>query len=254
MVIQASDILLLRAADQYRSFRAEEIPKDDSAAYRLSLECIDGISENIAAWKLGGSTAITRAAFNTEKIYFGAMVESEVYHPPHVGSLCVKLPLRGEAEIALRLACDITDEILEHPVSADIFDAYAPVIECPWSVVADLPQAGLRALLMDRCASGELLLTASRPYDPAALDGVLEIVADNTVLTSGRSSASLLMSPESAAIEALGAMLANGYRPTAGHWIATGGITACVPLPLGTPFSLLYDGVVVGEFMAKASS
>lgn len=244
------DLLALRAQGRQRVFAAHEVPDTADAGYALSAAALASGVGPVTAWKLGGSTPGTRKAFATDVVYFGPVIAGEVFVAPIASPLTVRAPFRGEAEIALRLARTPEPADLAKG-GAGLFDAYAPALESPWSVVENLPAAGLPALLMDRCAAGELFLSAARPFDAAALDGLLEIVADGRVIDSGRASTGLVMSPVAAAVEALGRMLSTGFSPVAGQWISTGGITACVNLPADAPVQLRYDGEVVLDLVAS---
>ena len=238
----AADLIALRAARARRPFAPGELPGDAGAAYRVAAVTLDGRA--VAAWKLGATTAGTRATFATETIYFGALVAGEVWH---VGDPALVPPpvLRGEAEIAVRLGRDVAaGEDVSAVADAALFDAWAPALECPYSAIENIPEAGLTALLADRCAAGALFVGAVRDgIDAAAMDGELAIVVDGAVAAAARPGAALLMPPLAAARGFLVEAARQGVALGAGQWISTGGVTACIALPPDRPVALRFAGV-----------
>lgn len=244
--IRPRDILELRRQATSRSFAASELPQGVEAAYDVAAGIVGTMNRPIAAWKLGATTPVTRRAFATDEVYYGGLVAGEVAIAAVGGTLPTVPALRAEAEIALRLARDIEPNEAARLVGSSgtaLFDAWAPVLEAPYSCVANLPEAGLAALLMDRCAAGALYLGAPRT-DLSTADGeaTLEIRVDAESLTGAEVTASLVMAPSAAALRFVEIAAANGTTLRKGQWISTGGVTACVPLPFGRPITLLREG------------
>ena len=248
-------LLALRQARKSIAFEPLPTNRDDMArAYALSLALAEAEGGNVAAWKLGGSTAATRAAFETSEVYFGPVLHSEILDRPTALDIVLS-PLRGEAEIALRLKRDLPPrDARDAAAEDDLFDIFAPVIECPWSVVENLPHARLPALLMDRCAAGLLLVGEATPADPGSMDGLLRIVTDGTPVAEGRASVSLVMSPMAAAVEAIRLLGSMDVALKAGQWISTGGITPCIDLSSAAGIELFYDGVRQFSIVRKTVS
>jgi 2-keto-4-pentenoate hydratase len=164
--------------------------------------------------------------------------------------------LRGEAEIALRLAVDIRFDESEAALessAAELFDAWAPAIEAPYSVVREIAELGLRALLMDRCAAGALYLGEPRSnVEDPAMEQAIEIIVDGVGVAQGTAPASLLMTPLEAARRFLRVAAEQGVSVRRGQWISTGGVTACVMLPLGKPIQLALGGKQIFTLIAQA--
>jgi 2-keto-4-pentenoate hydratase len=187
-------------------------------------------SGETVAWKLGATTTGTRKAFNTEQVYYGAVMEQEIWckgDDPHN----IEIPIfRGEAEIAVRVGQDVPND-LRFKITNKIFDAFAPCIESPWSVVSNLPDAGLPALIMDRCAAAGLFIGDVRTIDELEMGRELRIIVDGKTVALGSAPESLIMSPMNAALAAIDVIQKNGLALKKGQWIATGGVTPCVELP-----------------------
>lgn len=250
-------LLALRLARRSQPFTHDPaLPGDSAAAYGVAGALLQREGGAVAAWKLGATTAATRAAFTTNTIYFGPLQAAEVHQGDlHSGAgPCLPI-LRGEAEIALRMARDLTaTQAAGLKDLTGLFDAFAPALECPWSVVSDLPVAGLEALLMDRCAAGLLVLGSIRARGPKETSGILEIVQEGAVLARSSAAEGLLMSPEAAALAALREIGGAGFDVTAGQWISTGGVTPCVVLDHGAEVVLRFDGTTALRLAPMAIS
>jgi 2-keto-4-pentenoate hydratase len=246
--VTTEGLLALRAARARRIFAPDELPTNITAAYALAGETMVLAGQPTAAWKLGATTAVTRATFCTDAIYFGALYDGEVWM---AGESTAHMPppmFRAEAEIAFRLAVDIAPYDAGHMAanapSEALFNAWTPALEAPYSCIANIPDAGLAALLADRCAAGALFLGAPRAdvRDPA-IDSELSILVGGTAAAAGRVPTALLMSSIEAA---RGFIFEAGRQGTAlsqGQWISTGGITPCIDLPTdGTAITLALAG------------
>ena len=247
----ASDLFNLRQSRiSVPAAGVARLPSNAAAAYRVAFELAALQGCSIGAWKLGATTEGTRAAFATEEIYFGAILDNEIFSGTVLDLTrqgAIRLPRYcGEAEIALRIACDLSaDEAAHLTDTAGLFDAYAPAVECPWSVVSDLPDAGLTALLMDRCASGALFLAAPRSLDEKINTGTLAVKVDGREVAVGRAETALLMLPRDAALRAVQIIGATGHGLAAGQWISTGGITPCTEFSHDAAVDLIFDGALV---------
>lgn len=241
-------IQTLRLARRSKPFTLDpSLPADSAAAYSIASAQLQAGGGTVGAWKLGATTALTRAAFATDKIYFGALREAEVHQGDLPAGAGPCLPtFRGEAEIALRMAKDLTAaQAADLQDPAGVFDAFAPALECPWSVVADLPAAGLMALLMDRCAAGLLVLGPAYGRGQKETTGILQIEQEGSLVASASARDGLLMPPEAAALAGLREIGGAGFDVAAGQWISTGGATPCVDLEHGKEVALWFDGAPV---------
>jgi 2-keto-4-pentenoate hydratase len=240
--IRSKDLIALRHHGQSRPVETSELPATVAAAYDMAAATLGYLGTQAAGWKLGATTAATRRLFATEEIYFGALLPGEIWDATQSAPPPAPPFLRGEAEIAFRLAVDLRCEDSELALrgsDADLFDAWAPAIEAPYSCVANIAEMGLRSLLMDRCAAGALYLGERRPdiNDPA-IEQILEIEAEGVSVAQGAANTSLLMTPVEAARGFLKVAAAQGVNVLRGQWISTGGITPCVVLPFGKPLQL----------------
>ena len=202
-------------------------------AYQAAALGVELSNENIAAWKLGGTTASTRELFNAEEVFWGPLLNSEVFFVDTEG-LLPKLPiLNTEIEIALRLSQAWDGEIsvgLQNPFNA--FDAWSLAAEFPYSCFDDLPTAGMPALIADRCAAGALFLSQIKHGLPPEKSISVGLVLDNKDRVSGNS-VDLLMSPVNAALEFCDLAKKAGFKLRSGQWISTGGLTRIVSIEEG---------------------
>jgi 2-keto-4-pentenoate hydratase len=240
----AMELIRMRRDGVRRRFEKREVAPTVHVAYENAATGVGLTGRPIAGWKLGATTAATRAAFSTDEIYFGPILDCEIWFRGASGALPNPVQFRGEAEIAFRLASDFepsAKELAKEDPST-LFDAWAPALESPSSVVENLPEAGLTALLMDRCAAGGLFLGVARHdlYDPA-IGGTLEILLDENVVAAGRA-ANLILPPLEAARKAVDLIREQGFSLRRGQWISTGGVTPCVELRRERTVSLRLGG------------
>lgn len=242
------DLIALRAARARRVFAPTELPVDTTAAYAVADQTAALAGRRIAAWKLGATTAGTRTTFSTDTIYFGALHADEVWMAGESGAHMPPPVFRAEAEIAVRLAMDIATHEAAHSAAhkptAELFDAWAPALEAPYSCIVNIPEAGLVALLADRCAAGCLFLGTPRgDVRASAIDSEIAILIGGTVAASATAPKALLMSPIEAARGFIAEAGRQGVALARGQWISTGGITPCIDLPVdGTAIGLTFGG------------
>jgi 2-keto-4-pentenoate hydratase len=233
------------------------IPKTLTDAYTSVRELVSGDPAFGSAWKLGGTTATTRATFGVALPYFGILHASEVMEAPSVAPGLPLIELKAEAEIALRLSNIIdhlTDiSVLENTEPWSLFDAWCWSLELPSSPIRNLVECGVTALIADRCAAGALVLGAprSRSIVEAGWDTkVLRLVEDGREIASGGISA-LIDPPELAAKSFLEQALIHGFKPRSGQWVATGGLTPCVNLKEGAWVSVFHGEEKVMAFEVR---
>lgn len=244
--VTPQDLLALRASRARRVFADDELPTDADAAYALAGQTVAQAGQAVAAWKLGATTAGTRATFTTDTIYFGGLYADEVWMAGASPALMPPPVFRAEAEIAFRIALDIVpDEAAHraaHAPSEMLFDAWTPALEAPYSCIVNIPDAGLEALLSDRCAAGALFLGRPRSdVRDAALDSEIAILIGGEIAAAATALKALLMSPIEAARGFIAEAGRQGVALARGQWISTGGITPCIDLPSdGTPIGLAF--------------
>lgn len=249
--VTPEDLLALRSKRAQRVFFPGELPVDADAAYVLAGRTVAQAGKPVAAWKLGATTAATRETFSTDAIYFGAIFDDEVWFAGQGAAHTPPPVFRAEAEIALRLASDVTPDeaafIAANAPSTALFDAWSPALEAPYSSIGNIPEVGLPALLADRCAAGALFLGAARgDVRDLSIDSEIAILIGGNVVASARGSKALLMSPIEAARGFIAVAGRQGIALSRGQWISTGGITPCIDLPIdGTTVGLAFAGEMV---------
>lgn len=182
-------------------------------------------------YKLGGTNHASRAAFGVSRGYYGGIEPGEIHHQPDRAPRYPMAEIKGEVEIALRLGPGGTG-----------YDAWCVALEMPSSPLTNLPQAGVAALVADRCATGALVL--GRVHQGALPDlgaARFALVQDGRACDSAGLDR-LVDHPAALLDDFLALARGHGLRPAAGDWIATGGITACCALRDGGRVALMLDG------------
>jgi len=203
------------SANPVRLTRADFLG-DLEQTYRAMAALTSAEPDRWAAWKLGGTNAASRAAFQVERLYYGAIARDEILFFPHHAPGASLVELKGEVEIALRIAPDGYSH-----------DAWAIALEMPASPLVDLVDLGVVALVADRCAAGSLVLGPIRtgllpqPDDPVSQD------VDGVRMSDGAPSR-LTAPPETLLHEFLALAREHGAPVSPGDWVATGGMTACI--------------------------
>jgi 2-keto-4-pentenoate hydratase len=242
-----------RQAGRYnQTLPAKFCPSSLSQAYALQNRLIDRIGP-VDAWKLGGATAATRQIFNTQDVYYGPVFAGRVLQAPFMVAESLLGGPKGEAEIAFRLSAAVEGDVLPKD-PWELADLVAPSIELPTSTVENLPRHGLNALIADGCAYGALVLGDALPLNAAVKGSINTLpisIAYSGVVERG-STEQILTSPIGALAAFVKAALANGAKLRAGQWVATGGCTSCIPLPVDQKIEL--DFGALGAFSFKVSS
>lgn len=194
-------------------------------------------------WKLGGSNHATQVAFGVEDPYFGPLHRSEILRTPRRAPGLPLCELKGEVEIALRIGPD-----------GRRHDAWAVALEMPASAVANLPRAGVAALVADRCGAGALVLG---PIHQGALPdcGAVRfgLYRGATCLSEAGIEA-LIDAPERLLAGFVDAARALGFAPRPGDWVATGGITACCGFTEGERILVRADDDPVLDLVVSAAA
>lgn len=184
-------------------------------------------------WKLGGSNHASRKAFGVSELYYGALAHEEILTNPDHAPCADLYEVKGEVEIALRIAPD-----------GQGYDAWCVALEMPSSPIANLLECGVRALVADRCAAGVLLLgPVSTGALPPLDQAVLTLEQDAETLDSA-GLGSLTAPPEQQLKDFLDLSRAHGVKTRPGDWVATGGITRCCDFSAGARVRVLLDGAV----------
>jgi len=236
---------------------AEQVPVTIDDAYRFLRKQIGDDPDYGAAWKLGGTTEVTRRIFDVEKLYFGPLHKSEVFTASCVAPGRSLFELKGEAEIALRIAPQAGDILAQGKVQIDnaknteLFDAWCVALELPSSPIENLVEAGVNALVADRCASGALVLGSAHLFETSTdwLGAILRTEQNGEVIAEGRSDA-LVTTPDICARDFLVEALERGFSPKPGQWISTGGLTPCIAFENGATIGVFYNESQAFSFTA----
>lgn len=186
-----------------------------------------------AGWKLGGTNHATKANFGVDEAYFGALHRSEMFVEAAAAPRFALCQVQGEVEIALRIARDGAGH-----------DGWAVALEMPSSAIANLPGAGVAALVADRCGAGALLLGPVRDGALPDLSSARFVVECGGVERGAGDYASLLADPVELLAEFIALARRHGFHPRPGDWVSTGGITACYGFASGERVVVKLDGDV----------
>lgn len=216
---------------------SEDCPASLEAAYEAMREFTANTGEVWRGWKLGGTNHATQAAFGVTRGYFGPLHASEIFETPGGVRDLPLCEIKGEVELALRIDPEGTG-----------YDAWCVALEMPASAIENLPEAGVAALIADRCGAGALLLG---PVHDGALPDLNDARFALTVNGAPVSEAgldALVASPDQILDDFIALARDLGFRPGPGDWVATGGITACRPFASGDAVEVRLDGDTVLAF------
>lgn len=210
-----------------------------AAAYDALGEMARARPDRWAGWKLGGTNHASRAAFGVSEGYFGPIDREEVLvasagtpaEIPAAAPGFALAELKGEVEVALRLGPD-----------GETADAWAVALEMPSSPIRNLPEAGVAALVADRCAAGALVLGPPRtgPVPDLAAARFVQELNGQEAATGGM--ADLVASPAALLAEFVTLARRHAMPLAPGQWVATGGITPCIAYAANDRLRILVDG------------
>ncbi|MEM6603041.1 MAG: hypothetical protein AAF621_03235 [Pseudomonadota bacterium] len=227
-------------------------PNDLSYAYKRVAELILQDTEFGSYWKLGGTTFLTQKIFNVSTPYFGPLHPKEVFIGCNDNISMNLIEYKAEAEIALKLSDNITisSEAIDNYTDTELFDQAALCLEMPSSPIHDIPKKGVATLVSDRCAAGALVIAPPISYKRYLAEPFIDqifIRQDKQIISKG-SIDNLVMKPELCVRSFLKIALENNITPKAGSWIATGGLTECIPLDLDKKVQLYYNNQCYLDF------
>ncbi len=210
-------------------------------AYTLVKKDLCNRNPVISAWKLGGTNQHTQNLFKVDEAYFGPLFSNEIFFIDKFKGNLPDLPfLKGEAELALRLSEFGAEHLNSESQDASlIFDAWSVAVEFPYSVFSDLPDAGVAALVVDRCAAGALVLGPVQNGLPSK-EFTIAIDVNGQQRSSGGQD-DMLLHPTDAALEFRRLAFEHDFYLRAGQWISTGGLTSCLRLTKDDVLTLDYD-------------
>jgi 2-keto-4-pentenoate hydratase len=226
---------LRRARSQVAPLRLQpaDLPASLDAAYAALAGDQCAAPELLGGWKLGGTNHASRAAFQVDRLYYGAIDRADIIDRPALAPGFALSELKGEVEIALRV-----------DAGGQGFDAWCIALEMPSSPLEGLMDLGVVALVADRCAAGCLLLG---PVQDGPLPGPAArfVQRINGVVQADSDQGSLVGTPAAILADFLAMAAGHGAPVRPGHWVATGGITPCLPYREGDRVEVLMDGQIV---------
>lgn len=227
----------LRPSERFH-LHSSDTPGDLTEAYDL----LRRLDWDWRGWKLGGSNHATRAAFGVSTPYFGPLHASEILYTPEEAPLLPLCEMKGEVEIALRI-----------DATGSGYDAWCVALEMPASAIENLPAAGVAALVADRCGAGALLLGRVRSGALPAMDAARFALLGNGVSLSEAGPETLSGPPPDILRDFLESARALGFSPSAGDWVATGGITSCCDFAEGDRVTVTLNGIPELDFRVRTS-
>lgn len=223
----------------------EAVTLDDSTRPASLAEAYASMAAEVArgrwaGWKLGGTNHGSRAAFQVNELYFGAIDAEEVRDRPARAPGYPLYELKGEVEVAVRI-----------DASGEGFDAWCVALEMPSSPITNLVPSGVAALVADRCAAGALLIGPIQPRETIAATQSAHFTLEIAGETASTGTWDDLVAPPQRCFEDF-LILARklGFTPAPGQWVATGGITKCIAFAVGQRVRVLLDGEPVLDFVA----
>lgn len=217
--------------------RPADLPAGLDGAYAGLARLTAAEPSRWGAWKLGGTNAGSRAAFRVDRLYYGAIAQDEILCSPPEGRLAAPgvplAELKGEVEIALRISADGRG-----------WNAWCVALEMPASPIAGLVDLGVVALVADRCAAGALVLGQAQEGPLPGPQARLRQDIDG--VPAGEGTVALLTAPPADLLtEFLDMARAHGAPVAPGQWVATGGITPCLPYHPGQHVRICLEEVPV---------
>ncbi|MDA9981750.1 hypothetical protein N9H39_03235 [Gammaproteobacteria bacterium] len=225
-------------------------PASLAEAYAIQHHNYSNIGQS-KGWKLGGTTSLTQAMFDTNATYYGPIYQASIYESKNP----IELPdwmnnPRGEAEVCFELSDKVkglSDTTMDEIDISEFIVNIMPSIELPWSVFP-LPAAGLNVLIADQCGTGALVFGDRLPYSSThfpSLSGEVMISSTSGLLTEG-SIEDILAGPLTALADFLRLAQQHQLQIKSGDFVATGGCTPCIELPLNRKITV--DMTILGEF------
>lgn len=235
-------------------------PETVSEAYQIQHQNILSTKEAISAWKLGGTTKTTRDAFQTKSLYYGPVFSSSIYSCDKPIKLGPKfLEPRGEMELSFKLSSSVanltTEKLKNQKVFFNTIQSIYASVELPWSAFP-LPEAGLKVLIADHCASGALILGHEIPWRESLVKNLSTDVymkTESKLLAQG-SLSQIIEGPLEALRGFLFLALDQKIPLKSGQIVASGGASKCVPLPLDEEITVDFDKLDQFKFLIKSSS
>lgn len=223
--------------------RAEAYPLGDEQPYDIQA-MVAGYFSPLTAWKAGGTNKKTQEYFAVTQAYFGPIPSQFVCTGENIelDSRTIHSPLKGEAEVCFCLN-EMVQVLNSQSTKQEILSSIGSVhlcLELPWTQFSQ-PSSGLDYLIADMCGANALLLGPGMPFsqwsessDRFILSTKGNVLTDGNVLDS-------IIKPLDCYFEFITFCLRYGITLRSDMYIATGGVTACVELPMHSTIDLCSD-------------
>lgn len=235
----------LRSEKDRKLLTPDAVPADLQAAYAMAFK---DLSWKPAAWKLGSSTKASQKALGFQMPIFGPLASWEMAFAPLELELPAAIPVCGEAELLLRLASTDYKKLAKK----ELCDAWAWSMELPSSSIINLADLPAPALVADRCAAFFLVIGRQFSMNEPWNTDTIEVKIDGQLEASG-SLSELVCDPLDCILKFLQECKHYNVPVQSGQWIATGGLTKCVPLDSGL-VEISWGGKPVCQFSVQQES
>jgi len=185
--------------------------------------------EEIAAWKLGGTTWQSRQELKTTELIFGPLLSRQI-----ISSGTVPEPLVQdcvELEISIRQSRE-----------AEGYE-WCLTLEFPFLPNPKVQPVTTEFLVRNRCGAGAMYVGAPKPLsllDDFNYKNIELIISDKDAVTADLKR--LVVSPLATYENFLETAFQHGFSPSPRDWVATGGITTCVDFSMGDRLEVWVDG------------
>jgi 2-keto-4-pentenoate hydratase len=246
---------LRQKADPVKEFLS---PESVTEAYQIQHKNILTTREPISAWKLGGTTKSTRDTFQTASLFYGPIFASSIYSYSESIKLDPKFrEPKGELELSFKLSSAVntltSEKLKNDKVFFNTIQSLYASVELPWSAFP-LPEAGLKVLIADYCASGALILGNELPWRENLIKNLscdVYMKTKSTLLAQG-SLSQIIEGPLEALRGFLFLALEQKIPLKAGQIVASGGVSKCVNLPLDEEITVDFNQLDQFKFLIKS--
>ena len=232
---------LAREQFRHRVYSSDGVPSLLEGSQKFSLDqayevVLDEVLKNdlpIAGWKIGGTNKPSQLAFGASSLFFGPLLEPQVFSYPVTEILPPVEKKMIEVEIAVRLN-----------VSSNSVSEWALALEFPQLTGDSISDLSLPMLIADHCGAGALYVGRSR--DPSELisarNSEIALMVNGEALEQF-SINTLTSVPEVISSEFLNLARKFGFEVDSSHWIATGGMSSLFAVESGSEIEVLLDGI-----------